>query len=171
MSRPASAAPTLPAGRARAAALVLLAALGAAIAGYLTAVHYTGAAALCTGVGGCEQVQASRFAVAAGVPVALWGLGLYLGLLALAAWRAAAGPRTPPLARLALFALALAGALYSAYLTYLELFVIGAICPWCVASAVVITALWALATLDLLGGEPARGSAPTGAEPAVGRPS
>ncbi|MBX5491238.1 MAG: vitamin K epoxide reductase family protein [Chloroflexi bacterium] len=141
--------------RWRATALVVLAALGAAIAGYLTLAHYTGATALCTGVGGCEQVQGSRFAVVAGIPVALWGLVLYLGLLGLAAWRAVAGTGTPSFVGLALFALALAGVLYSAYLTYLELFVIGAVCPWCVASAVVITALWALATADLLMGEPA----------------
>jgi uncharacterized membrane protein len=136
-------------------ALVALAAVGAAIAGYLTLAHYTGAATLCTGVGGCELVQASRFAVVAGVPVALWGLALYLALGALAAWRAVAGPRTPLPARLALFALALAGVLYSAYLTYLELFVIGAICPWCVASAAVLLALGALATADLLADAPA----------------
>ncbi len=91
----------------------------------------------------------------AGIPVALWGLVLYLGLLGLAAWRAVAGTGTSSFVGLALFALALAGVLYSAYLTYLELFVIGAVCPWCVASAAVITALWALATADLLMSESA----------------
>jgi uncharacterized membrane protein len=133
-----------------------LAAAGAAIAGYLTLAHYTEPATLCTGAGGCAQVQASRFAVVAGVPVALWGLVLYLALGTLAAGRALAGPRTPLLLRLALFALALAGVLYSAYLTYLELFVIGAICPWCVASAGVLLGLGALATTDLLADAPAR---------------
>ena len=112
--------------------MVALGALGLAIAGYLTWVHFSGALALCAGAGGCETVQASRFATVAGVPVALLGLALYLALLVLAAWRTARGPAAPDGVRLALFGLALAGTLYSAYLTYLELFVIGALCPWCV---------------------------------------
>ena len=98
----------------RGRAMVLLAALGVAIAGYLTAVHFSGALALCAGAGGCETVQASRFATVAGAPVALLGLGLYLALLGLAGWRAARGPAAPDAVPLALFGLALAGTLYSA---------------------------------------------------------
>jgi uncharacterized membrane protein len=130
--------------------MVGLALLGTGVAGYLSWVHLGGAPALCSGVGGCEQVQASRFAVVAGVPVALLGLALYLGLTALALWRARSGAATPAPVALALFGLALAGSLYSAYLTYLELAIIGAICPWCVASAVLVTALCGLAGWDLL---------------------
>lgn len=44
------------------------------------------------------------------------------------------------------------GVLYSAYLTYLELFVIHEICPWCVASALVMVALFVLAIVDAFGG-------------------
>ena len=132
-------------------AIVGLAALGTLISGYLVWVHYSGALALCAGAGGCETVQASRFASVAGVPVALLGLALYLALLGLGAWRAGAGPTTPGAVPLALFGLALAGTLYSAYLTYLELHVIGAICPWCVSSAVLVTAICALAAGDLAG--------------------
>jgi len=131
-------------------ATVVLAALGVAVAGYLTWVHYGGELALCTGAGGCSAVQASRFATVAGLPVALLGLLLYLALLALALYRALRLDTGGQVALLALFGLALAGTLYSAYLTYLELFVIGAICPWCVASAVLVTASGALAGRDLL---------------------
>lgn len=130
--------------------MVGLAALGALVAGYLTWVHYSGALALCSGAGGCEQVQASRYALVAGVPVALLGLLLYLALLGLGLGRVLAGGHTPEWVLLTIFGLALAGTLYSAYLTYLELFVIHAICPWCVTSAVLITALCALAGWELL---------------------
>lgn len=130
--------------------MVGLAALGALVAGYLTWVHYSGALALCSGAGGCEQVQASRYALVAGVPVALLGLLLYLALLGLGLGRILAGGHAPEWVLLTMFGLALAGTLYSAYLTYLELFVIHAICPWCVTSAVLITALCTLAGWELL---------------------
>jgi uncharacterized membrane protein len=134
----------------RARAVPALAALGVGIAGYLTWVHYSGLPALCTGVGGCETVQASRYATVVGVPVALLGLVLYLAVLGLGLWRVVAWATVPSLVPLALFGLTLAGTLYSAYLTYLELFVIGAICPWCVASAALVTTLFALATWDVV---------------------
>ena len=136
--------------RRRAWAMVGLAALGVVVAGYLTWVHYSGALALCSGAGGCEQVQASRYAMVAGVPVALLGLLLYLALLGLSLVRVWLGARAPEAVLLALFGLALAGTLYSAYLTYLELFVIHAVCPWCVTSALTVAALCALAGWELL---------------------
>jgi uncharacterized membrane protein len=129
--------------------MLALAVLGTAIAGYLTWVHYSGRLALCTGAGGCETVQASRYAVVAGVPVALLGLLAYLGLLLVTGWRVRAGLATPNGVMLALFGLALAGVLYSAYLTYLELFVIHAICPWCASSAAIMAAIFVLACWEL----------------------
>lgn len=135
------------AGRWRGRAQVALAALGVALAAYLTWVHYSGALALCAGAGGCETVQASRYAVVAGVSVALLGLLMYLALLGLRVWRLLTGA---PLAAYALFALALTGTLYSVYLTYLEVAVIRAICPWCVTSAVLVTLLCVLAAWDVV---------------------
>jgi uncharacterized membrane protein len=125
-------------------AVPALAGLGLSIAGYLTWVHYSGGLALCTGAAGCETVQASRFAVVGGVSVALLGFLTYGLLLALALWHPAS-PRAAELRQLTLFGVALVGTLYSAYLTYLEIFVIGAICPWCVTSALLIAAILALA--------------------------
>ncbi|MBI4495197.1 MAG: vitamin K epoxide reductase family protein [Chloroflexi bacterium] len=131
-------------------AILALAGLGIAISAYLTWVHYSGGLALCAGAGGCEQVQASRFATVAGLPVALLGLALYLGIFGLGLWRARSAPADlPDLVPLGQFGLALAGVLYSGYLTYLELYVIGAVCPWCVASAIVVTAICALTAWNL----------------------
>lgn len=127
-------------------ALVGLSLAGTLVAGYLTWLHVTGASALCTGLGGCEAVQGSRFAWVGPVPVAMLGLVAYLALLLLSLWRWGGGPAW---VSLALFGLAVAGVLYSGYLTYLELFVIGAICPWCVASAMIILALAGVAARDV----------------------
>jgi uncharacterized membrane protein len=85
------------------------------------------------GSGGCETVQTSSYATIFGVPVAVVGLVGYAGLLFSALLRGEAG------VYLALL-LALVGTLFSAYLTYLEVFVIHAICEWCLASAAFMVA-------------------------------
>ena len=123
-----------------------LALAGIAIASYLTWVHYADTQAVCVGGGGgCERVQTSEYAEVAGVPVAVIGLIGYVAMLAAIA--------TP--GESAMLAAALGGLVgfgFSAYLTYLELFVIDAICQWCVASAVVMTALAAIAVARYLRG-------------------
>ena len=127
----------------RVAALVV-AALGVAVAAYLTYVHYAGLEPFCAGGGhGCERVQSSSYASLAGVPVALVGLAGYVAI--------AAALATPcESARLGAAALAVIGSGFSAYLTYLELFVIDAICQWCVASAVLLTLLAVLTVWRML---------------------
>src|SRR6185295_18265199 len=69
------------ADRTRARGLLGLAALGTVVAAYLTWVHATGGVVLCTGAFGCEQVQASRYSTVGGLPIAGFGLVLYLTLL------------------------------------------------------------------------------------------
>jgi uncharacterized membrane protein len=123
----------------------LLALAGIAIAGYLTYVHYAELEPLCVGGGGgCERVQASPYAELAGVPVALLGLIGYATVLASLALPEALGR---PVAAF----VSLVGFGFSAWLTYVELVRIDAVCQWCVASAVVMTALAAVSLARLLG--------------------
>ena len=112
---------------------LVLALAGTGVAAYLTSVHYDEKLLLC-GVGDCETVQQSKYAEIAGIPIALLGLGMYLAVVALCLlrWRR---PDLQPAATMAAFALALTGTIFAAYLTYLEVWVIDAICQWCVASA------------------------------------
>lgn len=113
-------------------ALAVTALAGAALSAYLSWIHWSGQLALCLGAGGCEVVQASRYATVGPLPVAAIGLTGFLALLVVTlAW---APDR--PWAGTAAFGIALSATLYAAYLSYLEVFVIGAICPWCVAVAV-----------------------------------
>jgi uncharacterized membrane protein len=122
-----------------------LATAGVGIAAYLTYVHYAGIDPQCVVGHGCERVQASRWATLGDIPVAALGLAGYVAILASLAIRREAG-------RLAGACLALVGAGFSAYLTYLELFEIHAICPWCVASAVLMAGLAALTIARLVRG-------------------
>jgi uncharacterized membrane protein len=149
-------------------AAIACCALGLAIAGYLTYVHYAGISPVCEIAHGCEKVQSSRWSAVAGVPVALLGLLGYAGILAAllvrgeTALTAAAGQ-------------ALVGAGFSAYLTYREVFTLHAICIWCVISAALMATLAVLTVVRLLRADApparratARTPAP-GAAPRAGR--
>ncbi|HEX8976428.1 MAG TPA: vitamin K epoxide reductase family protein [Solirubrobacteraceae bacterium] len=129
-------------------AILVLALIGVGIAGYLTYVHYQGLKVLCLASGGCETVQASRYAKLDGVPVAVLGLAGYIGILGSVALRSELG-------RVGGFAIALIGFGFSMYLTYRELFTIKAICQWCVSSAVLMTILFVLTAVRALRDEPA----------------
>ena len=120
-----------------AAALVALAGVG--VAGYLTWAHYADSAVICVTGGGCETVQESDYAEIAGVPVALLGLVAYAIVLALIAWDA-------PMARLGAATLAFVGLMFSGYLLILQVFVIDALCTWCVINDVVIAPALAMLT-------------------------
>src|SRR5438477_1473834 len=131
-------------------AIASLALVGLFVAVYLW-LHAIGigGAIKCGASGGCEVVQTSRWAVFLGLPVALYGVAGYLAILvvAIAALRPAALLQRGW--NLLLIGLATIGLLFTAYLTYLELFVIHAICRWCVGSAVVITSMWIVSILSL----------------------
>jgi uncharacterized membrane protein len=129
-------------GRLRTAAIAC-AVLGLGIAGYLTYVHYAGISPVCEIAHGCEKVQTSEWSKLAGVPVALLGLIGYVAILAALLVRGEAAPTAAAGA-------ALVGWGFSAYLTYREVFTIDAICIWCVASAILMTAMAALTVARLL---------------------
>jgi uncharacterized membrane protein len=123
-------------------------AVGLTIAGYLAVTKLLGGGALfCRGGGGCEVVQQSRYATFLGAPTAAWGALVYaaIGTLALAG--------LTPRRWLGAFLLAAAAVSFSGYLTYLELFVIGAVCWYCVVSAAAATSVLGL----LLGRRPPSG--------------
>jgi uncharacterized membrane protein len=117
--------------------------VGLGVAIYLTIVHYTGAEPICGISHGCHTVQTSKYAELGGIPVAVLGLVGYAVLL-LGLFVPGENGR---LLRVAIVAI---GFLFSAYLTYLELFVIDAICQWCVASAVIMAALLVVTAYDFL---------------------
>jgi uncharacterized membrane protein len=129
-------------GRIR-ALLGAVSVVGIALSLYLTWTYAIGSSPACLGgSGGCETVQSSPYSRLLGIPVAALGLGGYAALLVSAALRGVVGILS------GLF-LALLGALYSGYLTWLEVFVIEALCQWCLASAALMVAALILTTLRL----------------------
>ena len=127
-------------------AIPVLAVIGLGVAGYLAYVETAQTRAVCGPVGDCNTVQQSEYARLFGIiPIGVLGAAGYAAILA--AWVAGHLPGTlARSARPALFTMTLFGTLFSIYLTFLEPFVIGATCAWCLTSAVIMTCLLLLAS-------------------------
>jgi uncharacterized membrane protein len=117
-------------------ALIALSVIGLLIAGYLTYTHVNSSALVCS-VGDCGSVQKSEYSRIGPIPIALFGMGMFvaLGALAFARWRGI-GPFSFAQYTVAAWSIVFAGVLYYVYLTFLEIWVIHAICQYCVASSI-----------------------------------
>jgi uncharacterized membrane protein len=117
--------------------------IGLGVAGYLAYVETTLVQAVCGPVGDCNTVQQSEYARLLGIlPIGILGLAGYVAILL--AW-VVGSYTSPPLAAVAslgLLGMTTFGLLFSIYLTFLEPFVIGATCAWCLTSAILMTALF-----------------------------
>lgn len=101
-------------------------------------------------IGSCETVNSSRWAEFVGLPVAVWGLGFYVATFTVAMVALRERFARSERISLALVLMTGLGTAFSAWLTYLELFVIDAICQWCVVSAIIVAALFAVSLADFL---------------------
>jgi uncharacterized membrane protein len=119
---------------------------GLAIATYLLTMRIVGEPPACGPVRGCDTVAASEYATVLGLPVALFGVvwSVVIVAAAIAWWRRAARP-----ALYVAYGLGLVGVAAVAYLTYLEIAVIDAICLWCVSFEITVVVGWTLAILAL----------------------
>ncbi len=128
---------------------MLLAVLGVIVSGYLSWSHLANAQpVLCNEGGGCDTVQSSRYSEIGDIPVALLGVAGYLAILGALILEKLPLPFAEN-ASLLVFGFSLIGVLYSAYLTYLELFVILAVCFYCVTSAIIMVAVFVIAIIRL----------------------
>jgi uncharacterized membrane protein len=128
---------------------VVLSVGGVLVSGYLSVKRFTGGSLACTRWAECDVVNNSVYAKIYGVPVAFIGLAGYLVLMCLAmAALQTEGATQRRLLTLG-FLLALGGFGFSVYLTTLEIYVIEAICFWCVISAILITLLTLLSGMNL----------------------
>lgn len=138
--------PRLWSGRETLSPLALVAALfGIGVAGYLAYIETTGSLAVCGPVGDCNTVQQSAYARLFGlIPVGVLGAVGYV--LIVAAWwlSRSRATRASDVAKVVILVISFTGTLFSIYLTFLEPFVIGATCAWCLTSSLLITALMVL---------------------------
>ncbi len=130
-------------------AIAALALIGAFVAMYLTLYKFGAIGHLACGLGSCERVNTSRWATFLGAPVAAWGLAYYgvTFVVALVGTSPAWSARRE--ISLVLTAMSAVGVAFSAWLTYLELYVIGAVCRYCVVSAVIVTLILLVSVSDL----------------------
>ena len=123
----------------------VLALIGLGVAGYLTYVETQSVSAVCGPIGDCNSVQTSPYAKVLGVlPVGLLGAFGYIAILVVWFYGRFRSDRLSEYAPLAIFGMTFFGTLYSLYLTFIELFVIKAVCIWCLSSTVIITLLMLL---------------------------
>jgi uncharacterized membrane protein len=138
----------------------VLAVAGLGVSGYLTYVETQSVQAICGPVGDCNAVQSSSYARVLGIlPLGILGLLGYAAILLAWIIQKVQKGKWGDYAKLAMLGMALFGTLYSIYLTYVEIWVIKAVCMWCLSSAVLIALLMLLSVppaneaLDSLGGD------------------
>jgi uncharacterized membrane protein len=127
----------------------ILSILGILVATYLLVYKLTGIDKMCLGNGDCATVNYSPYSEIFGIPVALLGIVAYLaiGIVYLLESRMKLLQEN---GRLFTFGMSLVGVIFSTYLTYIEIYKIKAICPYCVSSAVIITLIFILSIIRLV---------------------
>ncbi|HEY7899451.1 MAG TPA: vitamin K epoxide reductase family protein [Gemmatimonadaceae bacterium] len=130
--------------------IAALALIGAFVALYLTMYKVGVIGHLACGLGGCERVNTSKWSIFVGAPVAAWGVGFYVTTFIVAVVGTSARYAQRPGVSYLLAAMSLVGVVFSAWLTYLELYVIDAICKYCVSSAVIVTLIFIVSVADVV---------------------
>jgi uncharacterized membrane protein len=126
-----------------------LALAGIFISLYLTLYKLNVIGELSCSIGSCETVNTSRWSMFLGLPVAAWGLLFYVDVFIIALLGTMPRFEYEPAVSVVLVVQAAIGVLFSAWLTYLELSVIHAICIWCVTSACIVVAILLVSVADL----------------------
>jgi uncharacterized membrane protein len=128
--------------------MALVSLLGLFLGAYLTMYKLGYIGSLACGAGSCEQVQFSRYGMFLGLPVSAWGLGFYLSMLVLSIAGVQERWEDSPQLATMILGMASVGLVFTAYLNYVEAFVINMWCRWCIVSALMVVVLFVLAVLD-----------------------
>ena len=131
-------------------ASIVITLIGLAVSIYMTVFKLTGNEKMCIGNGGCSVVNDSPYAAINGIPVAAFGVGGYLAILLVLIFEKKAGKFFKQNATMLTFGLTLIGFLFTLYLIFLEIFVIKALCPFCLTSQVAMTFLFIISVIRLI---------------------
>ena len=129
-------------------ASVALVILGLLVSIYMTIYKFTGDDGMCLGSGDCHTVNASKYSEVNGIPVAIFGIGGYLAILAVLYFENS-NRFFKQNATLMIFGMSLTGFLFTVWLIYVEIALLKAICPFCVTSQVAMTIIFILAVARL----------------------
>jgi uncharacterized membrane protein len=128
--------------------MALVSLLGLFLGAYLTLYKFGFIGTLACNVSSCEQVQTSRWSMFLGLPVATWGLGFYAGMLVLSLVGVQERFEDSRQVSVVLLGMTSVGLVFTAWLNYLEAFVINAWCEWCIVSALMVLVLFGLSVAD-----------------------
>lgn len=129
---------------------IVLATLGVLVSIYMTVYKLTSNNAMCLGSGDCSTVNSSIYSQVYGIPVAFIGVLGYAAIVGLLALEKRGGRFFQQNATLAVFGMAITGFAFTLYLVYLEIFVIKALCPFCITSQVTMTILFFITIIRLV---------------------
>lgn len=127
---------------------IVLAILGLLVSIYMAIYKVTANEAMCIGSSGCSEVNASRYSEINGIPVALLGVLGYAAILALLFLEQRPGFFQDN-GTLLFFAISLIGFLFTLYLIYVEVALIKAYCPFCLASQAIMTIIFVISLIRL----------------------
>ena len=130
-------------------ASVALVILGLLVSIYMTIYKFTGDDGMCLGSGDCHTVNASKYSEVNGIPVAIFGIGGYLAILAVLYFENS-NRFFKQNATLMIFGMSLTGFLFTVWLIYVEIALLKAICPFCVTSQVAMTIIFIIAVARLI---------------------
>jgi len=143
-----------PVARITSWAIPVFSLIGLGVSIYLAYVEINQVAAVCGPIGHCNLVQSSEYARLMGVPIAVWGILNYVSLIGLWVVQKYSNGSLASLSLLGLVILTIWSTFFSIYLTVLEIFVIQAVCMWCVSSAIVSTVLMMLVLVPVTASPP-----------------
>ena len=128
---------------------LILTVVGVLVSIYMTIYKVTSNDALCLGSGDCSTVNASRYAEVYGIPVATIGIAGYFAIL-LVHWHERRDPFFQKNGPVVVFGMALAGFLFTVYLIYIEFAILHALCPFCLASQIAMSAIFIISIVRLI---------------------
>ncbi len=131
----------------------ILGLIGMGISGYLVYVHYYKIRPVCLPGFECDVVLSSSYAQIWGIPISVLGLAMYVVITLLGIRLIFEKSDLNDLISLGIYTIALSGVLFTAYLYYLEIFILHAFCTWCVGSSLVILSLLAFSLINLFTSE------------------
>lgn len=127
--------------------------VGMGISGYLVYVHYNEIQPICMPEFRCDVVLSSSYAQIRGIPISVLGLVMYAAMTTLGFWLLFERSEVQGLISLGIYTMALSGTLFTAYLYYLEIFVLHAFCIWCIRASLVTLSLLVLSLANLFTSE------------------